>query len=329
MEQRIVNRRYRIDRRVGEGRRAVIYLGHDLLLDRPVAVKALRPEVAADRAVRERFGRDAAAAAGFGHPNLVATIDLGEDGGTSFVVMDFVAGESLDDVIANEGPFGPEDVGGLLEQVASALDHLHGRGVVHHNLTPANVLIEPTGVANLINVGHSRWSPEQERFHIDASTSFAYYMSPEEANGLNPTPSSDVYSLGVIAYRMLTGSVPFVAESAALLAARHVTDPPHPPSQRFGGVPLSIDGVVLTALDKNPSRRFPSAGTFAQAMLAWSVQANDDVGFPGKDENGEAAEAEATDQPASGMLGLRRRMSRLVGLSLVAAACAGRYESMM
>lgn len=329
MEQRIVNRRYRIDRRVGEGRTAVVYLGHDLLLDRPVAVKALRPEFAADRAARERFGRDAAAGAGFSHPNLVATIDLGQDVGTPFVVMDYVAAETLHDVIANEGPFGPDDVAGLLEQVASALDHLHRRGIVHRNLTPANVLIEPTGVAKLINVGHSRWPPEQDLLHVDGLALFAHYMSPEEANGLNPTPSSDIYSLGIIAYSLLTGSVPFVAESTALLATQHIHHPPQPPSQRFGGVPLSIDGVVSRALDKNPSRRFPSAGTFAQAMLAWNDQSSDDVSSPSNYDNGVAAEIEDAGQPVTGMLGLRRRMSRLVGLSLVAAACGGLFEAMM
>jgi len=326
LEQRTVNRRYRIDRRVGEGRMAIVYLGHDLLLDRPIAVKALRPEFAADRAAREQFGLIAAGAAGFSHPNIVTTIDIGEVAGTPFVVMEYVAAETLQEVIANEGPFGPDDVAGLLEQVASALDYIHERGVAHRNLSSLNILIEPSGVARLINIGLGRGTPDLVLFRPGAPLAPAHFMSPEEANGLSPTPSSDIYALGVIAYTMLSGTPPFQADSAATLAMQHIHQAPQPPSQRFGGIPERVDGIVLRALEKDPSRRFTTAGAFARAIQAWNAEERHTDDRSNGIEN-EVGDSE--DVPAGGIRGLRRRMSRLVGLSLALGSGCGISGLMM
>jgi serine/threonine-protein kinase len=308
VEQRTVNRRYRIDRRIGEGSRAVVYLGHDLLADRPVAVKALRPRFTADRAVREQFGRDASVGAGLIHPNIVQILDFGEDTGTPYVVMEYLESEPLQDVIKNEGPFGPDDVAGLLEQAAAGLDYAHERGIVHRIVTPWNILVSQTGVAKLINIGRPTGgsSPDPNRFATGPVPE--HFVSPEQANGLPPTPSSDIYSLAVIAYAMLTGTLPFHASTPAEIAAAHVRVPPAPPSRRLPGIPMSVDAVIFRALEKDPSLRFPTAGAFARAMAGWNSRPHL---MPAPDPI-EADAEESDDGPR--LRGLRARMSKLVGL---------------
>ena len=226
VEQRTVNRRYRIDRRIGEGARAVVYLGHDLLADRPVAVKALRPQLIADRAAREQFGRDASVGAGLTHPNIVQVLDFGEDAGTPYVVMELLESETLQDVVKNEGPFGPDDVAGLLEQAAAGLDCAHERGIVHRSITPWNLLVTQTGVVKLINVGRTNGQSTPDQTGRINGAILEHFVSPEQANGLPPTPSSDIYSLGIIAYEMLTGTLPFHGATPAEIAATHVHVPP-------------------------------------------------------------------------------------------------------
>lgn len=310
VEQRTVNRRYRIDRRIGEGARAIVYLGHDLLADRPVAVKALRPPLIADRAAREQFGRDASLGAGLIHPNIIQILDFGEDAGTPYVVMEHLESEPLQNVVKNEGPFGPDDVAGLLEQAAAGLDCAHERGVVHRNVTPWNVLVAQTGVAKLINVGRGNQHPTPDAPGSTNSPIPEHFISPEQANGLPPTPSSDIYSLGVIAYEMLTGTLPFHASSPAEIAAAHVHLPPQPPSLRMPGIPMSVDAVIFRALEKDPSRRFATAGAFATAMAGWNYRpALHQPPGPVVDHD---EDFDAADAPR--LRGLRARMSRLVGL---------------
>lgn len=236
---------------------AVVYLGQDLLLGRTVAVKAVRPEAAASRVARARFQQLATAAAGLEHPNIVSILDVGEERGTPYAVMEYVPGESLREVNENEGPFAPEDVAALLDQVSAALDHAHVHGVVHQNLKPSNILVESNGISRVVDFGAASVSNE-----LDS----ADYAAPEQANRLMPTPSSDIYSLGVIAYEMLTGSLPFTADTAAATAMRHVHEMPLPPSSLMPGIPPAVDSTVLRALEKDPARRFSSAGSFAEAM---------------------------------------------------------------
>lgn len=310
MEQRTVNRRYRIDRRIGEGARAVVYLGHDLLADRPVAVKALRPQFIAERSAREQFGRDASVGAGIVHPNIVQILDFGEDSGTPYVVMEYFESEPLQDVITNEGPFGPDDVAGLLEQAGAGLDCAHERGIVHRNVTPWNILVARSGVVKLINTGRATGQSTPDTNRIATGPVPEHFISPEQANGLPPTSSSDIYSLGIIAYEMLTGTLPFHAPSPADIALAHVRVPPAPPSMRLPGIPINVDAVIFRTLEKDPSRRFPTAGAFARAMAGWNARPQP---LPAR----ETVETQDDDSEADGNLrlrGLRARMSRLVGL---------------
>jgi serine/threonine-protein kinase len=279
LERTTVNRRYRVDRRIGDGGMAEVYLGHDLLLNRAVALKAMRPQYAADPVFRARFEREAVAVAGLTHPNIVDIFDVGEEGGTPYLVMEFVRGDTLKTVIEAEGPFAPDDVAALLEQVGSALDFAHERGIVHRDVKPQNVLVAPDGVVKVVDFGIAKGVHDSHLTELGTGLGTVHYISPEQANGLMATPSSDVYSLGVVAYEMLTGRLPFEADSPVAVAMHHLHDRPRPPSAVFSPVPRPVDAIVLRALEKDPTRRFRSAGAFAEAMTDWRQQAV--VAYPG------------------------------------------------
>lgn len=302
-----------------------MYVGHDLLLDCSVAIKALRPELAMDRTARERFGKQATAAAGLTHPNIVGILDLGDDHGTPFIIMEYVPSETLRDVIVAEGPFGPDDVASLLEQVSAALDFAHERGISHRSVTPRNILVESSGVAKLINFGSATGPNPAISAERGDSLESALYLSPEQSNGLIATPSSDIYALGVVAFEMLTGTPPFHADNFAAVAMHHVHVAPAPPSTRFAGIPPIVDAIVLRAMEKDPSRRFPTAGSFARAMLSWNAQATSGHPTLGRSpeasaEIGDTGEADDDELRRPNGRGLRARMSRLVGLGLATAA---------
>ena len=269
IEQTVVNRRYRVDRLVGQGGMAVVYRGHDLLLGRDVAIKALRPQFAADRAFRVRFEREAQAAAGFAHPNIIDIYDVGEEAGTPYIVMAFVNGQTLKEIIAAEAPFHPDDVAALLEQVSAALDYAHERGYVHRDVKPQNILVDERGLARVVDFGIAKGLADADLTEVGTGLGTVHYLSPEQASGLMATPASDVYSVGVVAFEMLTKRLPFEADSPVGVAMRHVHDAPPRPSDLGPRVPPAVDAIVLQALAKDPTRRFPSAGEFARAMAEW------------------------------------------------------------
>lgn len=267
--QAIIKGRYRVGRRLGQGGMALVYTGHDLLLGRDVAIKTLRPEFASDPAFRARFEREARAAAALSHPNIIDIFDVGEEGGQPFIIMELVRGKSLRAIIAAEAPFHPNDVAELLEQVGSALDYAHARGYVHRDIKPGNILIDEHGRARVVDFGIAKGLADVDLTETGGGFGTVGYLSPEQAEGLMATPASDVYSTGVVAYEMLTGTLPFPAETPIGVAMRHVNDPAPPPSRARPGIPPQLDAVVLRALEKDPTRRWPSVGAFASALRNW------------------------------------------------------------
>ena len=264
-----LNGRYRIDRRVGDGGMAVVYRGQDLLLGREVAVKVLRSQYAADPGFRARFEREARAAAGFRHPNIIQIYDVGEDQGTPWFVMEYVEGPTLKQVIDDEAPFHPDDVAALLRQLGAALDFAHERGYVHRDVKPQNVLVDADGHAKVVDFGIAKGLGDSDLTATGTGLGTVHYISPEQASGLMATPSSDVYSAGVVAFEMLTGRLPFESDTPVGVAVRHVNEDPPPPSAFLPSVPPAVDAIVLRALAKDPTQRFPSAGALAQAMTNW------------------------------------------------------------
>ena len=267
--QSLVNNRYRVGSRLGEGGMAVVYAGHDLLLGRDVAIKTLRAQFAADADVRARFAREARAAAALSHPNIIDVYDVGENEGTPYLVMELVQGQSLKEIIAAEAPFHPDDVAALLMQVGEALDYAHARGYVHRDVKPGNILVDGHGRARIADFGIAKGLADADLTDAGGGFGTAAYLAPEQAEGLMATPSSDIYAAGIVAFEMLTGERPFRADTPVGLAMRHVHDPAPAPSAIVPGIPPPVDAVVLRALEKDPTRRWSSGSAFAQALRDW------------------------------------------------------------
>jgi serine/threonine-protein kinase len=281
----LINGRYRVGRRLGEGGMAIVFLGHDLLLGRDVAIKTLRPQYAADPAFRARFERESRAAASLSHPNIIDVHDVGDEDGTPYLVMELVRGQTLKEIIAADAPFHPDDVAELLAQIGGALDYAHARGYVHRDVKPGNILVDGHGRARLVDFGIAKGLADADLTEQGSGLGTVGYISPEQAEGLMATPASDVYSVGVVAYERLTGELPFSAETPVGLAMRHVNDPVLPPSRHIPGLAPQVDAVVLRALDKDPTRRWPSVVDFSRALRDW--------------QQGAPRQAEVFEQPTS------------------------------
>jgi serine/threonine-protein kinase len=264
-----LNNRFEIVRSIGHGGAAIVYLGRDLLLNRQVAIKILRAQHAADPGYVERFRREAQAAASFAHPNIVDIYDVGEFNGAPYIVMEFIQGDTLAEIINTEGPFDPDDVAALIEQVAAGLDYAHARGIIHRDVKPHNILVTREGLAKIVDFGIARSTGESSLTDAGLTLGTAHYISPEQASGLSATPASDVYSLGVIAYEMLAGVRPFDGETAVAVATMHVNQAAVPPDEIDPEVPPGAADIVLKSLEKDPTRRYPSAGAFAEALANW------------------------------------------------------------
>ncbi len=259
-EQRIFNARYELHRRIARGGMADVFLARDSLLDRPVAVKVLFPEFATDPTFVQRFRREAQAAANLSHPNIVSVYDWGEEGGTYFIVMEYIEGRSLAQIIKDEGRLHPDRAADITADVAAALGFAHRNGVVHRDVKPGNVIISPTGQVNVADFGIARAVSNQENL-TQAGTVMgtATYFSPEQARGESVDPRSDVYSLGVVLYEMLTGRPPFTGDSPVSVAYKHVQETPQPPRARNRDIPPALEAVVLKAMAKNTADRYASA----------------------------------------------------------------------
>ena len=271
MNRQIINRRYRVEQRIGEGATAEVYLGFDIVLNRRVAIKTLRSQHSTNRAFRLRFEREAQSAARFSHPNIISIFDVGEDHGLPYIIMEYIDGQTLREIIQEEGPFHPDDVAVLVEQVAAGLDYAHQHGLVHRDIKPENILVDRHGLAKVVDFGIARGLSDSTLTETGSGIGTVHYISPEQASGLMATPESDIYSLGVIAFEMLTGELPFESESAVGLAMRHLNDPVPDPASVNPDVPPEAADIVLQALEKNPTRRYPTAGAFSRALTDWRL----------------------------------------------------------
>jgi serine/threonine-protein kinase len=269
MAQRVFTDRYQIVRHVARGGMAEVYLARDLLLDRPVALKVLFPEFASDRSFVERFRREARAAASLNHPNIVSIYDWGEEGGTYFIVMEYVDGRTLREIIRTEGPLHPRRAAEIGAEIASALAFAHHNGVIHRDVKPGNVMI-----ANLVKVtdfGIARaGDPAESLTQTGAVMGTATYFSPEQAQGQAIDPRSDVYSLGVVLYEMVTGRPPFTGDSPVAIAYQHVREAPVPPSRHNPDVPPAFEAIVLKAMAKNRANRYTSAQALRDDLLRFA-----------------------------------------------------------
>jgi eukaryotic-like serine/threonine-protein kinase len=260
--------RYRNPERIGRGGMGDIYRATDSVLGREVAVKILADRYSQDAPVRERFTREALAAARLsGQPNTVTIFDVGEHGGRPYIVMEFLGGGSLDDLLRKDGAQPPQRVFAWLEQAGSALDAAHAHGVVHRDVKPGNLLLDHEGNVHVADFGIASAAGMDSLTMTGTVLGTAGYLSPEQAQGDRATPASDRYALGVVAFELLTGSRPFEAATPTAEAAAHVHAPV--PSVSAGSdLPREIDGSFARALAKDPRERFETCAGFVAALRA-------------------------------------------------------------
>ena len=258
----IINARYELGRRIGRGGMAEVFVARDKLLDRPVAVKILFAEYAKDPLFVERFRREAMSAAGLNHPNIVAVYDWGQVDTTYYIAMEYVQGRTLAEILATHERLSVLQACDIALDVAAALSSAHGAGVVHRDIKPANVIVSPTGHVKVADFGIARAigaAVEQALTQTGAVMGTATYFSPEQAQGGQPDPRSDLYSLGVIMYEMLAGAPPFSGENAIAVAYKQVHDIPAALRTRNPEVSPEFNAIVMKCLAKDPARRYATA----------------------------------------------------------------------
>jgi serine/threonine-protein kinase len=283
MAERILGGRYRIVRHLARGGMAEVYLAEDQLLSRTVAVKVLFPELAQDEQFVERFRREARAAASLNHHNIVSVYDFGEDESSWFIVMEYVDGPTLRDIIRADGPMDPAKATAIAAEVAAALAAAHAQGIVHRDVKPANVLIAgasggsggargdagPGGTVKVADFGIARAANALQGLTMPGTVlGTATYLSPEQAQGTAVDHRTDVYSLGMVLYEMLAGRSPFTGDTPVAIAYQAVRDTPPVPSTHNARVPPALDAVVMKAMAKSPAARQQSADELRAELLA-------------------------------------------------------------
>jgi eukaryotic-like serine/threonine-protein kinase len=265
LQGRVLGGRYALGARVGAGGMGQVYRARDRVLERTVAVKVLSAASTDDLELVARFGREARAAAALNHPNIVAVFDSGVDGDLHYLVMEYVEGQSLAEMLRRERRLGPRRVTEVGRQVCQALAAAHAAGLVHRDITLGNVLVDPAGLVKVADFGIAKLAAATTMTG-DKVLGTAAYLAPEQAQGRPVDGRSDLYSLGCVLSALLTGAPPFAGDSPVAMAARHVTEQPTPPSHHNPRVSPALEAVVLTALAKEPADRYQSAAAMAQDL---------------------------------------------------------------
>ena len=271
----VINDRYEVRRRVGRGGMADVFLAHDLLLNRDIAVKVLFPEFAVDPKFVERFRREAQSAASLSHPNIVNVYDWGKFEGTYFIAMEFVEGRTLADVLKGGRRLNARQASEIASEVAAALGFAHEAGIAHRDIKPANILIGSNGVVKVADFGIARLMNGPAEANLTQAGSVmgtATYFSPEQAQGAQPDPRSDLYSLGIVMYEMVAGQVPFSGENAVAIAYKQVHDEAVPLTDLAADLPRAFADIVGRLMRKDPAARYPDARSLRDDLRRFRLE---------------------------------------------------------
>ena len=259
--------RYELLERIGEGGMSVVYKAKDKLLNRFVAIKILKPEFIGDHKFIDSFRRESQAAASMSHPNIVNIYDVGKEGNIHYIVMELIEGRALSDVIKEQGPMEYPGVISISKQIAAALSFAHKNHIIHRDVKPHNIMMTPNGTAKITDFGIAK--AVNAATIVDSTDGIigsVHYFSPEQARGGYVDEKSDIYSLGIVMYEMLTGNVPFDGDNPVNIALMHINGEMTPPSELVGGIPPALEHIVMKCTDKYPVNRYASADELIEAL---------------------------------------------------------------
>lgn len=277
MQQKVLNGRYELEHKVGEGGMARVYRGRDVRLNRRVAIKVLHSHFADDVSFLNRFQHEAQAAAILSHPNVVDVYDVGQDGDIHYIVMEYVEGQDLKALINREAPLPVDRAVAIAEAVALGLAAAHRVGLVHRDIKPQNIMVAPDGHVRITDFGIAKSHLSTALTETGVTFGTADYIAPEQAQGQVATPRSDIYALGVVLYEMLTKRLPFTGENAIAVAMQHISANPVPLHRLNPQVPPQLESLVLRAMAKDPAQRPQSAQEFARLLHNYRTLAVQDT----------------------------------------------------
>jgi serine/threonine-protein kinase len=272
-EGRLLNNRYQLLESVGTGGMADVFRARDLMLERTVAIKLLHETYSDDKSFQDRFRQEARAAANLSHPNIVTVHDFGFDNDQLFIVMEYIPGKDLKTILRTRGRYSVEDAIPLMVQACAGIGYAHRAGIVHCDVKPHNMIVTPDGRLKVTDFGIARaLSTIMPDERADVVWGSPQYFSPEQAVGEAPSPASDVYSLGVVLYEMLTGALPFTAPTSEELARLHLEQPPISPSEYIPDIPPALEQIILKVLSKEPAARYRTADQLGRVLLRFGTQ---------------------------------------------------------
>lgn len=267
-ERNVLAGRYELIEKIGDGGMAIVYKAKDRLLKRFIAVKILKPEFVQDIKFVENFRKESHAAASLSHPNIVSIYDVGQEGNINYIVMELVSGKTLNELIKEEAPMDYRKAADIAKQVAAGLSAAHKKGIVHRDVKPHNILMTEDGIAKITDFGIAKAVTNTTIVDSgkDNVMGSVHYFSPEQAKGANVDEKSDIYSLGIVLYEMLTGKVPFDGDNPVTIALMQINEPVTPPSVFNHNVPPGLERIVMKAVEKQPKNRFESADEMIDAL---------------------------------------------------------------
>ena len=254
-----INDRYEIIQTIGEGGMANVYLAHDVILDRNVAIKVLRGDLAGDEKFVRRFQREALAASSLSHPNIVEMYDVGEDNGTYYIVMEYIEGKTLKQLIKKRGALTLSECIDIMLQLTDGVDHAHASYIIHRDLKPQNIMIQDNGEIKITDFGIAMALNNTQLTQTNSVMGSVHYLPPEQASGKGATVKSDIYSMGIMLFELLTGNLPFKGENAVEIAFKQIKDDIPSVREINPSIPQSVENIVLKATAKNPKNRYNSA----------------------------------------------------------------------